>query len=102
MENYLQVAAAAEGMVLAFFLLILIVLFFPAAGRVFARWAVLRGRGVVIERCREDLSIIARLFQKAGPYRSPRAGIGRFSPAFSGVPCQRRRRSVFPLEETGI
>jgi len=78
MENYLQVAAAAEGMVLAFFLLILIVLFFPAAGRVFARWAVLRGRGFVIERCREDLSIIARLLQKAGPYRPPRAGIGRF------------------------
>ncbi|NLZ44162.1 MAG: FMN-binding glutamate synthase family protein [Clostridia bacterium] len=87
MEYHLQAAAITEGTVMAFSLLILtlllIVLFSPAAGRVFAGWAVLFRSGIDIKRHREDRSTIARLQEKKSSRRLPPAGVDCFFPTCS-------------------
>lgn len=69
MEDHLQAAVVTEGMGMVFFpilILLLMVLFFPAAGRVLVRWGVSRGgrfagRGLDINRYQEERSTIAYL-----------------------------------------
>lgn len=81
MENFsLQVAVMAGGMVLAFFvlLLILIVLFSPLAGRTFTGWYIMRVPGFVIDRYWEDLLAIDHLLKKKSSRRLPRAYLGNF------------------------
>lgn len=75
MENCLKISAVTEGTVLAFFLLILIVLF---SGRALARRAALRGRRFVTGRYRKDRLSIPPLSPEGRPRRPVPAGVGTF------------------------